>query len=257
MEIAAGPRIVLIENQFREYNKFRMKLDRNYVIYPSVDEYINFIDHVRVYLNPRYDQLRKPALRKVLEMIDAFEPDLLIVDHILVGNHTGETGIALALELRKSIKKPIIFLSRTVRNDIDVCINLPMLKPQSNVVWVPKGYPGSDFTEDPFFSDQILTAITAMLAWMPEPEEQSDVGVESDVSQKVVDWLTKYIGEIKTYSSDTVKENGGICKKLITMIDSGQFEPEDAFYEAIQAPNNDEGQINQILDEKLTETRSK
>lgn len=255
MEAQTGPRIVLIENQFREYNKFRMKLDRHHVVYPAQDEYINFINHIRVFLNPRYDRLRKPAFEKALEMIGEFTPDLLIIDHILVGNHTGETGIALALELRKTIKKPIIFLSRTVRNDIDVCINLPMLKPQSSVVWVPKGYPGSDFTEEPFFSEQILPTITAMLAWRPEPGEQPEP--EVDISRKVLDWLIAYKGGIKTYSSDTFKESVIICNALVEMISKNEFEPDTTFYDAIHAAAADELQINKILDEKLSEIRTK
>lgn len=157
-------KIVVIENQIRQFEDiFRMLTDKEYEVYPTIGEFKDFIDAIRVHLNPRYSRDRRnDALKEVLSKVKAVTPDILIIDHILVGNDSSENGIDLAVKFRKEgFAMPIAFFSRTVPNDFSIIENLPRV--EEIKVWLPKAYWGGINLDDPLFKNKVIPELDKLI----------------------------------------------------------------------------------------------
>ncbi|MCX6223081.1 MAG: hypothetical protein NTZ69_19110 [Bacteroidia bacterium] len=181
-------KILLIENQFTQFkliSNYIVNCDLNkngeeYVVYPNdnLSCFKSFIDIVRIILNPRYGE-NKIELSELVSIIKGFSPQLIIIDHILVGNHQAEDGLDLALSLRKNdITAPFLFLSRTEQNNIEVYKKYPLIQDIKD--WVTKGNSGDGFLTKPHFNDYVWPKIFNLIT-------QSDIKSVNDLISKLLD----------------------------------------------------------------------
>lgn len=156
--------ILLIENQNTHFTKIFTALDNaKYTVYPKQENYIKFIDLVRVALNPRYgEQSINSCKQKLLEKINTFAPQVIIIDHILVGNYFAQDGIDLAAWLREQdtyTKTPIFFLSNSNQSDFSVVSKLPNITEPKT--WVSKGYAGTEIlNNEAYLKEHLLEKLT-------------------------------------------------------------------------------------------------
>ncbi len=153
-------KILVIENQFIQFQKIINLLDSaGYKSFPDEDSFKEYIDWIRIYLNPRYNSDRRNKFwEKILKKTKDYNAEVFIIDHILVGPHNAQDGIDLAIKFRASgIKTPIIFFSRTEGNSPDICDRLP--KVLEKKVWVFKGYARADILEERFFEKEVIPKI--------------------------------------------------------------------------------------------------
>ena len=160
-------KIVIIENQLTQFEKIRNKLaycEEAYSIYPDIDSYKEFLDWIRIYLDTRYEEKRRSNFfGKIVNKIKEENPDLLIIDHILVGCHSGKTGIDLALRLRMEgeIATPILFLSRSDLNTPHISSQYPKIAEPRE--WVSKNSKKKENLEDTYFNSHIMERIIEVL----------------------------------------------------------------------------------------------
>ena len=160
-------KILLIENQYRQFIKIKTYLNNvGYTVCPTDevgDPFNEFIDYVRIYLNPRYGGIeeksrRKEVIERIVKEINTEDFDALIIDYILVGNHVSKTGIFLAETLRDNkVTTPIIFLSREKSNQPKIINNLKeKLEPFE---WIHKGYDGREILDEEYFNRYVIKGI--------------------------------------------------------------------------------------------------
>jgi hypothetical protein len=101
----------------------------------------------------------------ILSFIKGFDPEIIMIDHILVGNHEASDGIDLAIVFReKKIDVPILFFSRSEINNIVVCEKLPRVEPPCD--WIFKSYSGENFIDQIFFEKEVLPKLRVL---SPDP----------------------------------------------------------------------------------------
>jgi hypothetical protein len=157
-------KILIIENQIRQFEDiFRTLTSSGYKVGPAIGEFKCFIDAIRVFLNPRYGcDRRDAALKEVLAAVKDLSPDILIIDHILVGNDSSQNGIDLAVRLRKEkFFMPIAFFSRTIANDFSIIENLPRV--EEIKVWLPKAYWGGINLDDTLFKNLVVPELDKLI----------------------------------------------------------------------------------------------
>lgn len=157
-------KILVIENQFTQFKKITKLLDTaGYQSFPDEETFKDYIDWIRIYLNPRYTRDRRDHFwKKILVKTIDFAAEVFIIDHILVGTHNAEDGIDLAMKFRENgITQPFIFFSRTDINSIDVCRRLPNVSPKKD--WIFKGYSGAAILEPEFFRNEVIKKIEEFL----------------------------------------------------------------------------------------------
>jgi hypothetical protein len=163
--MGSNKRILIVENQLIQFKEIGKLLDNEgYESFPSESSFKDYLDAIRIYLNPRYTFERRTLfLEKLLNMSAQFNPAILIIDHILVGTHNAQDGIDLAMKFReKGFKQPIIFFSRTEMNNIDVCDKLPKVSLAKE--WVFKGYSGAEILDPGFFKKEVIKRIEELLS---------------------------------------------------------------------------------------------
>jgi ACT domain-containing protein len=161
--------IILIENQYFQFDVIKKNLIELYNIYPESDkQFKEFLDWVRIYLNIRYGETkRQHALSKILSVFKESNPDLVIIDQVLVGNHIAKNGIDLALKLRdEKISTPILFLSRTDINKVEVLQKYPNVDGLKD--WLHKGYYGQKISEGDFFEKEVFKRIKSLIDAFPK-----------------------------------------------------------------------------------------
>lgn len=177
------PRILIIENQHYQFSEMVPLLEDGFHLFPRTSkDFEKFMDMVRIFLNPRFaEHRRKHAGEQIVIAVRDFQPDLFIVDQILVGNYKGLGGTHLALELLKDFKKPIIFLSRTDQFQENIQKDLEKLsKEMIRFKWVSKGFSGSLILQPDYFSRNVKTAMEAFLLL---PSYESDGALLSVASE--------------------------------------------------------------------------
>ncbi|HLP14685.1 MAG TPA: hypothetical protein VK470_00425 [Bacteroidota bacterium] len=231
--------IILIENQVTQFIQIKKHLNNyGYLVYPNIadeninksdidgefdadktlrniSEYKHFMDLIRIYLSERYgglepDSKRNVAFKNILDIIAVKKPALLIIDHILVGFHNAMNGIHLAIALRDAgITIPILFLSRTDANDIEVVNNLQnCIEPK---LWVHKGYSGRKIFEDKYFKI-VVAAIDKLIIGVQNKSVKNKIGeIIKSISgnQKAVllyNELTQLFGMNENQFSDGISE---------------------------------------------------
>lgn len=184
-------KIVIIENQLTQFEKIRNKLaycEDTYNIYPDIDSYKEFLDWIRIYLDTRYEEKRRlNFFRKIVNKIKEENPDLLIIDHILVGCHSGKTGIDLALKLRTEgkIATPILFLSRSDLNTPHISSQYPKIAEPRE--WVSKNSKKKENLEDAYFNDHIMDIIKKLLKKERTPIKDRIINQLRDKSTNIPD----------------------------------------------------------------------
>lgn len=222
-------RLIVIENQFYQFDKIYDYLEK-FEVFPNKDEFKKILDLVRITLNGRYCQSRRDdAFESLISEFIRFEPDLFIIDHILVGNYFAKNGIDFVKELQKrDFKQPIIFLSNTKPNTAEVISNLPSI--QDSKLWIHKGYAGEEILDLDYFDKHVVKKIEIMLSESLENEilkilekkKPIIYGFEEDCGPEYA-----YKNQIETLINDISKGVFRINKKfkdLIRLIEYNNFD---------------------------------
>lgn len=201
--------VLLIENQYLQFKTIRRRLtelhDADYSVFPELlasgtddlRQFKVFMNQVRIALNGRYGKARcKDALAEVIKYVKSKTPDILIIDHKLVGHEEALTGIDLAIELYEAgCVQPVLFLSRTPESKRSVIESLDGYINNSD--WLYKGYSDHELLDSSYFKMKVHPAIEKLLAKVKAKAEQETVGltlsnlfVENDV--------TEVLGTVKT-----------------------------------------------------------
>jgi hypothetical protein len=177
-------KILLIENQFTQFDTLQRELSSRYEVFPeqmptqpeNVVAFKAFMDLIRVILNPRYKRKQgERAFNELMAYINEKEPDLLVVDYILVSHSAAETGAALAKKIRGAFPPekiiPVLFISRTPRDRIDVIKSVDSMK---NKDWADKQYYAGTLLDHIYVTDVVIPKIDALLAETKEEVEKMD-----------------------------------------------------------------------------------
>ncbi len=159
-------RVLIIENQVSQFKEICKKLSEYFYVLPQINDFVKVADWTRISLTKRYDyayqqpgKRRKKTMQKLVEYITNNKVDVIIIDHILVGHHSGENGIHLARKLKDlNVEQPIIFLSRTERNKESVKRDLEREK-ITEPIWIEKGYAGKGIGDDWYFNKNVVEKI--------------------------------------------------------------------------------------------------
>jgi len=180
--------VLLIENQYLQFRNIRKKLeeilDSPYKIYPeeSIDDdkadlenFMKFMDNIRIALNPRYDKYCDDAWTKVQEYIADVKPGIFIIDHKLVGNDEGQTGIDLARRFWAEAKypQPVLFLSRTPDSKKEVVEKLDGYYHPHR--WLYKGYSDHEILDKEYFDSRVHPTIQSLLKLSKEKTAYEEV----------------------------------------------------------------------------------
>lgn len=191
-------KIIVIENQMTQFLSLRTGLVTNDVassedIFPKEKEWKSFMNHIKIAINKDYDYIetgeyRRIAKTKIFEIIQAFKPDLLIIDYLL-GGTTCEKGVKLAKEIVKGVKKPnpqfsIVFLSREQPSDDDYDRFRQEFNNKIYIDWLSKSYSHDKILEDKYLSEVLCEDIKAIL-------KDNDVGEWEKYIEKYNAFLTK------------------------------------------------------------------
>lgn len=158
--------ILIIENQVRQYKSIFEYLRGDYAVFPPVEnEYIEFMDNVRVWINKEYRKRREEAEDYINEYIKKYHIDIIIMDQILGGAHHCMTGIDMARmingNIEKAMVKRVIFLSKIEFNNkerMHAYSEYDELYPGTSV-WIHKGYFGDEILEEKYFKKNVMPEI--------------------------------------------------------------------------------------------------
>lgn len=179
-------KILIIENQYKQYEKILGYLKNEYEVYPkNKDEYIKFIDKVRVWINEEYhEDFINIALAEIVKQIVKCEEgtnnkiELILMDHILGGPHHCKTGIDLAIKLdeNKTIKHiPIVFLSKTPDEEKNRLTGYESYKKKKSVTgWIHKGYFGEEILKKNYFKKNVTDKLPGFFE-MTEKEKNREL----------------------------------------------------------------------------------
>lgn len=188
-------KVIIIENQYLQFFDLHQLIPSNtYTVYPgkSEDEFITFMDYVRVWINEQYDDdKRQKCLDEIVEIIVNQDANLIIMDHILGGPYHCLNGIHLATKLNKhdGLKNiPILFLSKSNMNKKkNDKAYTKFLKDRNSrpTVWISKGYLGYDILEEGFFKKNVL----------PKIEELTGIADQLDNDESIIHDLLTLLNE--------------------------------------------------------------
>lgn len=175
--------VLLIENQYLQFKTIRRRLTElktaEYTVYPELlsgdadlQEFKRFMNQVRIALNGRYSKVRcGEALMEVIKYVKSKDPDLLIIDHKLVGNEDAGTGIDLAIGLYEAgCIQPVLFLSRTPESKRSVIKGLDGYI--NSMDWLYKGYSDHELLDESYFEDKVHKTIEKLLIKVKEKGEK-------------------------------------------------------------------------------------
>lgn len=201
-------RVLVIENQFTQFKEIIRLLDgAGYQVFPTDEKtFKDYLDWIRIFLNPRYDLSRRTLFwEKILQKTIEFSADIFIIDHILVGTHSAEDGIDLAIKFReKGISQPFIFFSRSEMNNIEICDKLPKVLEEK--IWIFKGYSGADILEKKFFVAEIIPKIetllkkqisTLIIEKLNEKKTQKITSATTGIQKEIITETLKLIQQVK------------------------------------------------------------
>lgn len=170
-------KVLIIENQQREFEKTRIELEKYevppkykvlYVIHnESNDKFTNLATKFRIWVNERYGKkYREKALNYILGL--AKEADIIIMDYIIGGSHNCLTGIDLAEELVKKIKEekgkvlPVLFLSKDKQVDRHKEYEkfIKNLCGETDISlmtrWITKGYSSDEILQSEYIKKHVI-----------------------------------------------------------------------------------------------------
>jgi len=165
--------ILVVENQSTQFDKIRENLhNKGYNVFPEQSDAVcnveEFVNCVKVWVNEEYpDAYKKAAFEKICSLIEKWQIDLILMDHILGGGCKCKTGIALARAInskREGVELPVLFMSRTEvsekRRLMDY--NRYMAKFPQLSQWLHKGFFGDEILNEDYFSNVVIGAIDAL-----------------------------------------------------------------------------------------------
>ncbi len=213
--------ILIIENQEYQFAKIYSYLS-NYVttnektkkfnVFPeyngsSSQKYVDFIDNARVWVNGNYNpDYREIGLLNIENTIKDNNIELIVMDHILGGGYSNDTGIELATTINNRRKEtepilnilPIIFLSKTEHNEFNRCIKYDIYRltfdSDAKSDWVHKGYFGDEILKKDYIQNNLVEKINACL-----------LGTGKDILLESLNNLLKPLNEmsrIETFEKD-------------------------------------------------------
>jgi len=161
-------RILIIENQQFQYDAIYGYL-HEYDVYPKRNEYITFIDNVRVWVNRQYKN-RDKAFDYINKVVIDNNIDIIIMDQILGGAHHCLKGIDLAKQINSNRTDrgkliPFLFLSKIEYNDKQRLLDYDAYVGQypDSSIWAHKGYFGDEILNEDYFHKHILESIEKLL----------------------------------------------------------------------------------------------
>ncbi len=171
-------KILLVENQKFQFDKI---IGFNCLIYydlfPNENNFIRFIDNVRVWVNSEYFAgYRNNALKYIKDFINENNIELIIMDHILGGAYHCLTGVDLAEEINRDKNiddcMPVLFLSKTEQNEkhrMTKYENYKKKYPEDICTkWIHKGYFGDEILSEEYFEKMIIPEIHKLFAGSDE-----------------------------------------------------------------------------------------
>ena len=166
--------LLIIENQQSQFNIIFDLLKNHYNNFPLKDEYIKFIDCVRVWINEEYNlEYRNLAFSYILSIIENSSNNIsaILMDQILGGADHCLNGIDLAKEINiKLVEKKlnpiaVLFLSKTESNNKSILHKfIEYKKTYPNTNWIHKGYFGDEILEEGYFTKNVLPEIENLLS---------------------------------------------------------------------------------------------
>jgi len=168
-------KILIIENQYHQFKQLYNELKADYDVYPKladdpgdISDFKALMNPVRVYLSTRYNESHfLQAQERLATLINDLNPELIIIDYVLVGHKNANTGINLAYfikedKLMKDKEKPILFLSRTPFSNSKVIGTIGKVREPQH--WLCKGYSGGKIFEKDFMEDVVKKEIDKLIA---------------------------------------------------------------------------------------------
>lgn len=193
---AEKKKVLIIENQFLQFELLVNGLKDDFLTLPLYDPdlynreaiYTNFTDLVRVSLDDRYEKTKSDkAFLELLAYFTFHKPDILLIDHILLGYTGAPTGFNLASKIRKQYQDsniPILFVSRSPREQAKVITG--MLSTTGSRDWVNKSYYSGGVLEKTYIEKRIIPKINALLKSV-KGDNSRDVILEILREQKVIE----------------------------------------------------------------------
>ena len=207
-------RVFVVENQHYQFDEIRTLLEKKYLVSPGIgkrgtDRYLDFIDAVRIYLNPRFrdedddDAKRKRALECIERIVTAKMPDLFLVDQILVGNHVGDRGSDLVENVLAQYGRPVLFVSRSDWFDPETQAAIKRLRKSGLVCdWVNKGSSGLALLHKEYFLECLEPKMIELLE-------------EHDRRQSLVVFLQESLGSAPEPGSERMSKLAGLLTHYV------------------------------------------
>jgi hypothetical protein len=196
-------KVAIIENQqshFDDISKYLCEYQDNDVtfhIIPNGGKYAEFTDLARIALDSRYDNVakekRRLALKRLVDFLNNNNPDILIVDHVLLGYTSTDSinpnGITLVEKMMKESSKlakvPVLFLSSTLRNNAVVQEQLEKIEQQESSVkykWENKNQFGQEgpFGGKDYFNRYIIPKVIELVNINKETSKWQDLFMRYD-----------------------------------------------------------------------------
>lgn len=227
-------KLLIIENQITQFDTISELLNEKYQPFPSNDDYLKFIDNVRVWINKQYEKVyRKKALDYLLEFINTEEIRLIVMDYKLGGANYCLVGTDLAEKINKKRTKnnkrtiPVIFLSKTEHTDRIRVKNFDAYKKKfPNTMWIHKGYFGEEILAMGYFQKYVLVEIEKMLPL--------------DITTNTIGILNEFIirkEPINNLSGGVIgnlKKSLNLCKELLSKIQANANGIDENVYSKVQ-----------------------
>jgi hypothetical protein len=204
-------KVLLIENQKYQFKEIFEFLNEGYEVFPDLNGFKRILDFVRICLNNRYSKERRDtAFAKLVSEIKDFNPELFLIDHILVGNYFAKNGIDLVEKLQEiGFTQPVVFLSNTKPNTAEVISNLTKIK--NFKVWIHKGYAGEEILSPDYFEKHVLLELSNILT----------VSLKEDILKILRDKIPNYLLNAKEGEPDRIYAN--YLSKLIESISNDDY----------------------------------
>lgn len=191
-------KVAIIENQqshFDDISKYLCEYQDNDVafhIIPNGEKYTEFTDLARIALDSRYDNVEKEkrgiALKRLVDFLKNQNPDILIVDHVLLGytstdsiNPNGITLVEMMIKESSILARvPVLFLSSTLRNNAVVQEQLEKIEQQESRVkykWENKNQFGQEgpFGGKDYFKRYIIPKVIELANSNKEASKWQDL----------------------------------------------------------------------------------
>lgn len=173
--------ILVIDNQKWQFDSIYGSLSRGNFeefpgktldVFPDKSGYIEFIERVRINVNTKYpEQYIKESFQYILNCIETWKIDLIVMDYKLGAAYTCHTGVDLAMKINNEREEnnkqllPVIFFSKTEQNDLKRTSKNDQYNKRFPLTskWVAKNYFGYEMFAESYIENQLVPAIMSMI----------------------------------------------------------------------------------------------